>query len=348
MKRNILRSLLAAAALGAGLTACDYIHDDLDPCPGGLYLAFRYDYNLQRADLFRDHVGSVTAYLFDREGNFLFAQTESGEALKQPGYRMKLDLEPGTYQYIALAGQRPLSEMQADRTGARFRLTAPETGEGMERLSITLDHEADGTVAHGNLPLDTLWHGMSPVPVTVVAERETVDTCSLVRDTKQLNVVLRDLDDPAATDIADFDIRILDRNTRLRHDNSVDESAPAVYTPYATWNTTDREETTVGRMAHADLMTSRILYHEEAKDDAILSITNRKTGKEVVRINLADILSRLRTSSEVAAYSPQEFLDRGYDYRLVFFLKGDSWAYVNVEISILSWAKRIQHEDIAL
>lgn len=99
-------------------------------------------------------------------------------------------------------------------------------------------------------------------------------------------------------------------------------------------------------MAHADFMTSRLLYHDKAADDAVLSITNKKTGREVVRVNLPDILSRLRSAAEIYRYTPQEFLDRGYDYQLTFFLKGDTWEYANVEISVLSWAKRIQYETV--
>ena len=99
-------------------------------------------------------------------------------------------------------------------------------------------------------------------------------------------------------------------------------------------------------MAHADFMTSRLVYHADAEKDAILSITHKQSGKEVIRVNLPDLLSRLRSAAEVYRYSPQEFLDRGYDYRLAFFLRGDKWEYVNVEISALSWAKRIQYEMV--
>lgn len=93
-------------------------------------------------------------------------------------------------------------------------------------------------------------------------------------------------------------------------------------------------------------MTSRILYHDNAEDDAILSVTNRTTGAEVIRVDLADLLSRLRTSADIYRYTPQQFLDRGYDYRLSFFLQGDRWMYVNIEISVLSWSKRIQREQL--
>ena len=68
----------------------------------------------------------------------------------------------------------------------------------------------------------------------------------------------------------------------------------------------------------------------------------------MIRETLPDLLSRMRTSDEVNRYTPQEFLDRGYDYRLTFFLKGDRWAYVQVEIGVLSWTQRFQFEQIKL
>ena len=93
-------------------------------------------------------------------------------------------------------------------------------------------------------------------------------------------------------------------------------------------------------------MTSRILYHEHAAEDGILSVVNRKTGMEVIRVNLPDLLSRLRTSEDIYRYSEQEFLDRGYDFQLDFFLKGDRLAYVNISFGILGWSNRIQFEEL--
>ena len=66
-KLSILSGLLCLAA--AGLSGCSLMHDDLEPCPSGVDLKFVYDYNIQRADMFPDHVGSVTVYVFDQNGN---------------------------------------------------------------------------------------------------------------------------------------------------------------------------------------------------------------------------------------------------------------------------------------
>ena len=93
-------------------------------------------------------------------------------------------------------------------------------------------------------------------------------------------------------------------------------------------------------------MTSRILYHENAADDAMLTITNKLTGQTVGALNLPDVLSRLRTSEDVYRYSAQEFLDRGYDYQVDILLIGDRLAYVNISISILGWSQHWQYEEL--
>ncbi|MDY3068911.1 MAG: FimB/Mfa2 family fimbrial subunit [Parabacteroides sp.] len=341
MRKDVKSMILIWLVCLFTLSACGYIHDDLPPCPGeGLSLAFRYDYNLQRADMFPDHVGSVTVYLLDEEGYLVGKQTESGEALKACGYRMHWDIEPGKYQYVAIAGQKPFEAMW-QTGGAKFRLTEPVLGDSISALSLVLDHQENGMVPHANLPLDTLWHGMQLQPVEIVAGKQTVDTVSLMRNTKQISLLFNSLDNDV-TDIADFDIKITDRNARLLWNNQVDESETVMYTPYVTWNTKD--------FAHAELMMPRLLYHgsDQQQKDAILSVVHKQSGKEVVRINLPDMLAQLRTSAEVYRYQPQEFLDRGYDFRLTFFLKGDAWAYVNIEIATLSWTKRIQYEDFQL
>ena len=99
------------------------------------------------------------------------------------------------------------------------------------------------------------------------------------------------------------------------------------YTPYQTWNSDDKpsvasrasEALGEGQMAHADFMTSRICYHPNGADDAVFSVKDKDSGKELVRVNLPDLLTRLRTSNQIQTYSGQEFLDRCSDYHLTFF-----------------------------
>lgn len=354
--------LCVAALLVPVFTSCDMMTEDRDDCPLGLYLKFKYDYNLERADMFNDHVGAVDVYVFDENGKYVTMQSEANVEnslpLAVPTYTMKMDLGPGRYKFIVLAGQNTYSE-QMESGRARFVRSDLTAGDDMTAFDIRLETTSMGSnmllVENKGLPLDTLWHGMEVEPVEVFAEKPTYHTISLMRDTKKINVTLRELDDPTQMDVTNYDMTITDRNSHILWDNSLNETNTVVYTPHETWNTDDRTPAfdhngdplgEVGKIAHADFMTSRIMYHDNSQDDGILSITNNKTNTEVVRVNLPDLLSRLRSSEEIYQYSVQEFLDRGYDYQLDFYLKGDRLAYINISISVLGWNKRIQFEKL--
>ena len=135
--------LTAACAM---TTSCSMMQDDLDDCPTGLYLSFKYDYNLQRADMFNDHVGAVTVYVFDEEGRYVTKQEEAnvpGHApLSSPLYTMRMNLAPGKYKFLVLAGQKDY-EAQLAGGGARFVRREPGAGDAMEgALDVTLDRVA--------------------------------------------------------------------------------------------------------------------------------------------------------------------------------------------------------------
>lgn len=359
--------LCCALFAAAAFTSCDMMEEDLSDCPTGLYLTFKYDYNLQRADMFNDHVGSVTVYVFDEQGKLVKTQEESNiggvAPLKSPGYAMHItDLAPGKYQFLALAGQRPYADMLGD-SRARFVRTDMPAGSDMTQLGVQLDRvqTGDGTydIVNNGLPLDTLWHGMLTTPVEVypyTANKASYATIPLVRDTKKINITLREIEDPTDMDVNNYTMTITDRNSTLLWDNTVDETTgTVVYRPHETWNTYDRTPAFdengnplpgVGVIAHADFMTSRIIYHDDPADDGELLIVNNETGQDVARLNLPDILSRLRTSENTHRYSEQEFLDRGYDYQLDIFLNEGELDYVNISISVLGWSKRIQFEEL--
>lgn len=334
------------------------MHDDRDSCPEGLYVSFRYDYNLQRADMFGDHVGGVTLYVVDDQtGRVVSTRTEantpSARPLAAPGYAMHFaDLPAGRYRFVALAYQDDPARLAASQR-AKFTATPLLPGDPIENLRVQLDRTPapDGTytIPHASLPHDTLWHGLLSEPVQVIPGTPAYATVSLVRDTKKINVTLRELDDPTTIDAADYAWTITDRNSTLAWDNTPDGTDPVVYTPHALWTTSDRARDTdpaTGRIAHADFMTSRIIHHADPADDAILSITHRDTGNECVRVNLPDLLSRLRTSEETVSYTPQQFLDRAYDYHLDFYLKGGQLRYAVIHISVLSWSLRISYEQL--
>ena len=334
------------------LASCnDLMHDDLPPCDMGVDLQFKYDYNVQRADMFNDHVGGLSVFVYDQQGNFIARHDAYNDAasqpLKDPNYAMRINLEPGKYRFATFAFQKKYEDALA-QPGAKFQIALPQKGENITSLHARLDRE-QGKVNNLSQPLDTLWQGLSDQQVEVKDLQVTRHTINLVRDTKQLTISMHQMEEPADINADDFSYQITDANGDINYDNTLLPDEELTYTPYKTWTTEfkDTEGNVKERTAHAALMFSRLIWHPVAENGkhAILSIWKKSTGKEIVRINLADYLAQGRGAFEAEHYSEQEFLDREYNYKLDFFLHDDQWKYVQLSISVLDWSKRIQPVD---
>lgn len=358
------------------LGSCDMMKEDEDLTNCGLFVNFKYDYNLQRSDMFADHVGGVTLYVFDSDGRFVRSYEQRDIATmgrmvdgKYVHTMQILDLPDGDYRLMALAQQRPYDETLT-RPGAKYRRSPLAAGDDNEGFTVELDRTdspagtplmvrgaipatreaatASTRYVSAVAPLDTLWHGMSgATPIAYKGDGHTVTTISLTRDTKMLTIGLHNLDEGKQLDIAasDFDIFIVDNNGKLAYNNNLLPDDNLVYTPFRTWDTQslDAQGHPVDATAHACLTFNRLVWHELPDENALLIIRNRTTGKEVAAINLTDFLSQGRNAYDQFAYSRQEYLDRSYDYYMDFFIRNDIWQYAEVRINVLSWAKRIQN-----
>ena len=105
---------------GSMLSSCnDLMHDDLPPCDMGVDLQFKYDYNVQRADMFKDHVGGLSVFVYDEQGNFIARHDAYNDAtsqpLKDPNYAMRINLEPGKYRFATFAFQKKYEDALAAR-----------------------------------------------------------------------------------------------------------------------------------------------------------------------------------------------------------------------------------------
>lgn len=330
--------------------------DHMQPCPTGLYVHFRYDYNVERADMFADQCGSVTLYVYGADSALVRQVTVenvgSSRPLSDKDFAIKLEeLPAGEYHFIALAHQRSLPEITG-KAGAKYRRSILAEGDAMPKLNITLDREARtadtlpypiSTIA----PLDTLWHGMSARAFYYEGTREQHDTVPMMRDTKMLTVSLHQITDSLRTKvrIEDYDVFIVDRNRCLAYDNSILPDDDIVYRPYAMWNTgsVDAAGNPLDSTAHASLTFNRLMTYGDASRDAVLCIRHIKDNTVVATINLPSVLAQGRNYVNYSRYQPQEFLDRQHDYYLDFFLQNGEWKYAVLRIGILSWSQRIQN-----
>lgn len=400
---------VAACAMMMGVASCSMMHDDLDPCPTrdtGLFVRFVYDYNTQRADMFKDHVGYVQLNIFDEAGKLVAQRKVSNNDLEAPlqtyGYTMYFsndELPAGhKYRLQAIGLQKDWDE--ANKTaGAKYRMLNTVTDTASVRIALDRDLAVvTNTQLHPvstAAPLDTLWHTLkvttdgildkadweaaAPAPARTVApysiypvgdqfvsveeDRATYATVSMIRDTKQLNITVRQIEHPDEVFATDFKVTLVDDNCLLGSDNALLPCDSVLYRPYAQWTSrfdhngltiepenavTDEDfvgekDPDLQRTAHYNFMFNRLMFNKDINKSARLVLRNRKTDEVIANINLPYILAEGRDAFALYNYGAQEYLDREYDYHLDFFLKGDKWVYIIVDVNILGWSKRIQN-----
>lgn len=347
------------------LTSCAMMTDDRSDCPAcrnTLRIMLRYDYNTQRANMFSDHVEEATVYVVDPvTGNVVDWQTTSNNAsaqpLRSPSFAFNFEgLTPGNYRLYATgrsAADAHFSTIMPNiaESISKQQFTVPTTVATVPSISL-----AESTVSTQRL--DTLWNTLKPIDITVPENEPTEATIPLMRLTNDLNVVVFRRDGSLDNSHERYEVCVTDENLTLGNDNETVATTPIVYLPFAAWttettvpNSSGTGETIAERNAHYDLSLFRLLVHSSnSQHNPRLVITNRETGHEIVNIDLCYCLSLARNAYETQHYGVQEYLDREYDYRLDFGFEGkgseETWRYMTIHINVLSWAIRIQNEDL--
>lgn len=406
MLHNFAKALATAFAVVC-LASCSWMDEgeDLAGCPTGDFVVqFVYDYNMQRADMFRDHVGEVQLYVFDEGGKLVTQRTANdAKAIGDRNNRFNITLRaastPGAadlvagqkYRFVAVGGQKAgaivptaatLPAYDTERAHYRQSLVAP--GSSAADYTIALDRSTtlDAYGRHSvstAAPLDTLWHTLGALRngvestntqygwttdslVTIrpniadsinVVRYQPQDTLtlSLIRDTKHLHVSLNELDGTGTLNADDYDVFITDANGRLDISNTVLADEPLVYRPYYQRTTDDTNQSgLLSPVAHYDLMFNRVMYNDEMANDARLCIVRKSDGEMVANMSLPRVLTDNGAYSQSLNLKPQGYLDREYNYFLIFFLKNGSWEepelWIATDIHILAWAVRRQEVEI--
>ncbi len=389
--RHIIQKSMLAVVAALTISSCDMMTEDLSDCPTGLYVNFVYDYNIQRADMFKDHVGGLTLYVYDESDRLVTQRTVSGSELSMYGYNIHFteeELAPDHSYRLVAVGMQKSWDVALQTPGAKYRKTDMAQGNDRKSFNIRLDREQPSRAdsysspyyeVSAAAPLDTLWHTLTTLQasaatipgvtkyhqavdgsinsngidlVHVVSGEPTYATVSLIRDTNHLNISLREIDHPEEVNHEDYEVFIVDANGDLDFQNNlIVPTDSLIYRPYAKWTTSYNGNGTIGvqRSAHYDLMFNRLKYSPTPKENAVLCIRKKSNNQDIAVLNLPQILAEGRTAYEIYSYQPQEYLDREYDYRLELFLKGEEWETLSelyVCIDVLSWAKRIQFENL--
>ncbi len=340
---RLLGVLLGLLPLGLALSSCERIYEELEPCPHGVSLRFVYDYNMEYANSFARSVDCLTLYIYDADGEYVGTRIVQGAALAEESYRMQLELEEGTYRFLAYGGIAC-----EDRS---FRPEEePAAGSRIEDLRVAMDLDRIAAPVAADRRLHDLFWGELTLATGDLYREGTVE---MMKNTNNIRVVLQQ-ESGEPIDAEDFTFRITDNNSLFDYRNDLlrEGVAPVTYAPWITGQAhtgvsilgdTVAEES-VG-VAYAEMSTSRLM----TGNDSRLQITRRSDGATVVDFPLLTYLALLR--SERYALPPynmtddQEYLDRESDYVLFFFLRPDhSW--LDTKIVVNNWVVRINQVEL--
>ena len=347
--RTWAKAAITVAALL--LASCSMMKEDRSDCPdcrNPLHIKVRYDYNIQRANMFADHVEQTTVYVVDpATGAVVDWQSANVRSIAPQAEAVS----PFTFNFEGLApGSYRLYATGSSAADAAYKTLKLDIAQSIEGLHFTVPTDANGQVPAQRL--DTIWNTLKPIDIVVLENNPVEATVGLMRLTNDLNVMVFRRDHPADNDHQRYEVLVTDEHPTLGYDNApLAESQSLTYSPFASWTTeTTADEAIVERNAHYDFSLSRLIQHEDARHNARLIIRNRETGHEIVNIDLCYYLALALNAYEIQNYGIQEYLDREYDYRLDFGIEGEGqeeiWKYITIRINVLSWALRIQNEEL--
>lgn len=327
------------SVVAASLSSChdNPVFDYEGDCDPHYFLQFVFDRNMHYndqngigADAFPAQVNSVDVYFFNPEtGEYVAHYADKGEALRQQGYRLPVDVNPGEYDIIAWCGL-------ADNDG---HFSIPETINHNSELKCRMDRKVDEQgIVYSDTYLNAVFHGRISHDFPD-KEGEHIATVYLTKDTNYIQLALQHRS--GALDAERFSITIDDANGHMAHDNSLLKDDDIQYRPWSQrggvvdmGDVTKAEEIDNGTgFLVAELATSRLM----ADRKPYITVTDQETGEPVFRLALVDYLLMMK-SDRYSRMDSQEYLDREDEYSIMVFLENkDNEGWFAAQIVINGW-----------
>ena len=283
---------------------------------------------MEFANAFPKKVDCLTLYIYDEEGNHVGTRVVTGPELRDEGFRMTLDLEPGNYRFVAYGGM-------ACGKSSFSMVRTPESGCKYSDVRAKMD--VDCLTNPDRKKLHDMYWGQLTLATADLYQEGVVE---MMKNTNNIRIMLQQMNgDPV--DDKDFDFEITDDNTLFACDNDLIPNGVETYTPWA------RGQASTGVMegskevieAYAEFSTSRLMLKNSPK-----LVIRRKDGEEVVNIPLNNYLLLFRSEFH-KDMDKQEFLDRRSEWSMLFFLDEDH-TWLKTKIKINDWTVRINDAEI--
>lgn len=335
--RNLTFSVVALATM-TGLSSCESFYFDEGDCDPKYYVKFVYDMNMEWADAFSSQVNSVELLVFNPQtGELVDRYTENNtEALKVAGYRMPVDLKPGTYDFVAWCG---LSNNKENL------FSLPSTITEKSHAHCTMSRSFDSGKAYQDKQLNPLFHGKLTADLPDEQGEHTVQV-NLTKNTNNITLSMQHISGMKLTKDM-FSVTMSEGNGHLDHDNSVMTDEDIEFRP---WDVQSGAVDITGSKADdevdlnyfmAEISTSRLM----ANRDPRINIVDNETGNTVYSIPIVKWATTFRSkqfkdsNNDVRTITDdQEYLDRQSDYNVMLYLDNkEEEGWIAAAIFINSW-----------
>lgn len=313
---KFLRDIFFLITLSTCVSSCESVMDgeNDDPvCNSTYYMRFIYDMNMDFADAFDSQVSSVELYIFNsKTGDLVKKMGESGAALAQDGYRMELDLKPGSYTFVAWCG--------LTGNGGQFTVASSVSSLGDVTCQMARSRAEGLAIQQSNL--SPLFHGTTSATL-IDDSSEHVYTIRLTKNTNNINISLQNVDG-SSLDVDRFAISMVDNNGHMAHDNALLEDEDISYRPFRQLSgsadvASGRSDDGRQNVVKAELSTARLMANHNPK----IEITDTSNGESLYSIPIVEWALMLK-SSQYASLGSQEYLDREDTYNVVLYLQKGS------------------------
>lgn len=286
-------------------------------------------------------IGGETAATYTRSGEdplFHRLPTSFGVGSNIHDLRIRLDrdVQPTTLRYMALnkVNQWVEESMEAYSVGRQT--------DALDSLWLPLNRTVDNRTGGETLDEYRRWE--------VHSQKPTYATAYLMRATKEVSIIVKEMLTPSQMEGATFEAYITAENGDFDAAAHPVGEQRLLYLPFEVEQTMYANDGTNGTTANTayprtsetqfELSIPRIVLHEDVERDAYLYIIDKKTGHAIVRENLPNLLVSYRLKGKRTKYTPQEVLDRLHDYSLQFYLVNGQWEKIDIDLRILKWENR--------
>lgn len=336
-------ALMGLCGASVMFSSCESFYFEEGDCDPHYYVKYVYDMNMEWADAFSSQVNSVELYVFDPSTGDKVGQYYENDIskLSTPGYRMPIDLKPGTYEFVAWCG---LSNNQDNL----FSLQPSISHKDHAHCTLSRSYE-DGK-AYQDQQLNALFHGKIQASLPDEQGEHEV-TVKLIKNTNNINLSMQHISGLELTSDM-FTVTMSEGNGHLAHDNNLISDEDIEYRPWSVKSgqvdITGRADGTTDNLNYfmAEISTSRLM----ANRDPRINIVDNANGNVVYSIPIVKWATTFRSeqfrdaNNDVRTVTDnQEYLDRQSDYNVMLYLDNkEDQGWLAASIYINSWKVVLQ------